>query len=378
MPSLPRQQRVSSPRQQLQQQPLRQPRLSPPRRQVESPPRRPRQVDLREEKIRLLTQQVNELWTAATAAPPPLPPQQTARDAQLEALALQVQQLEAQINQEPVTVRVRTATPFTTRIMQALIPPKYKGANIQLYGGKTDPQEHYTRYQSGMYMLGASDEYICRMFPSTLEGEAYDWFNDLPDECIDSWRELATRFLTHFATKARTKKHFSYLLSIKQGRDEPLGKFLERWNEETSKVYGADDNTRLAMLQEVLWTGGFSRSLIIDPPRDYQRALLRGQNYALAEEVHNRKRAQKSTSKPQKQEQKQLEKPKPLREDKPRDDGDKGRNRGHFKGRRPWIGPKLLAPEVLTPLTHSVSHILEAADQEGLVVRDPRISEIQQ
>ncbi|CAH9076795.1 unnamed protein product [Cuscuta europaea] len=130
------------------------------------------------------------------------------------AKLVEVQKKLAEGSGEPV-IQLRTRTPFTPRVLAAQIPGKYRGQTIKPYEGKTDPQEHYSRYQNSMMMMGASDQYLCRWFLSTLEGPTYEWFNRLAEGSIDSWQELTQRFLTQFAGRHRSKKHFSHLQTIR-------------------------------------------------------------------------------------------------------------------------------------------------------------------
>ncbi|CAH9061738.1 unnamed protein product, partial [Cuscuta europaea] len=187
-------------------------------------------------------------------------------------------------------IQVRTKTPFTTRVLSAPIPEKYRGSTMKPYDGRTDPQEHFNRYQNNMLMVNASDEYLCRWFLSTLEGPTYEWFNALPEGSIDSWQDLAQRFLTHFAGRKRAKKHFSHLLSVKQQPNETLRSFIDRWMKETNEVEGADKRTLLVLFQGGLRISPYALSLITDPPRSYLKAIQRGSLYADADDLHSFKK----------------------------------------------------------------------------------------
>ncbi|CAH9090990.1 unnamed protein product [Cuscuta europaea] len=304
-------------------------------------------------------------------------------DLKYEAMMAKMEELQKKVAEgsgEPV-IQLRTRTPFTPRVLAARIPEKYRGQHIQPYSGKTDPQEHYSKYQNSMMMVGASDEYLCHWFLSTLEGPAYEWFNRLPEGCIDSWQELAQRFLTQFAGRRRTRKHFSHLLTIRQKKDETLRDFLERWRTEADKVDGADDGTLLALLQTVLRTGNFSRSLIIEPPppppRDYIRALQRGDRYAEAEEVE--KYHQHPDQQPPRADNKHNRGPGAPKnhpktsgssDDRPRQ-GQAKPGGGYKSNPKTWAQPILL-DRPRTPLTHPVSIILDFAEERGLVERDSR------
>ncbi|VFQ76056.1 unnamed protein product [Cuscuta campestris] len=133
-----------------------------------------------------------------------------------------------------------------------------------------------------------------RSFPATLDGLASEWFNELPEGKIDSWEDLARRFLVHFAGNRKKKLHFSHLLSVRQRPDEPLREFLGRWKLETTRVYGADDKTRLSTFHLVLRSGDFSKRLALEKPREYSIAMAMAEDEAEAEELETNKKKEEA------------------------------------------------------------------------------------
>ncbi|CAH9103343.1 unnamed protein product [Cuscuta europaea] len=245
--------------------------------------------DPRDEVIAQLERRLAQMEAKQSAN---IPTAGASNDPGLNALMNKVSALERELAEgrgDPI-IQVRTRTPFTNRVLSAPIPEKYRGNAIKSYDGRSDPQEHFSRYQNNMLMVNASDEYLCRWFLSTLEGPAYEWFNGLPEGSIDSWQDLAQRFLTHFAGRKRAKKYFTHLLSVKQQHEESLRSFIDRWTRETEEVEGADERTLLALYQGALRSSPYARSLITDPSRSYAKALQRGGLYADADELHNHKR----------------------------------------------------------------------------------------
>ncbi|VFQ89998.1 unnamed protein product [Cuscuta campestris] len=207
---------------------------------------------------------------------------------------------------------------------------------------------------------------ISRSIPTTLDGLASEWFNELPERKIDSWEDLARRFLVHFAGNRKKKLHFSHLLSVRQRLDEPLREFLTRWKLETTRVYGADDKTRLSTFHLVLRSGDFSKRLALEKPREYAIALAMAEDDAEAEELEaNKKKEEAGRLGPGRD---------------PRDKRSFGKDAYEegAKDKKPYPprGPKLLFPDELTPLTHPVSAILDFAEHQGLVEYDSRFPPI--
>ncbi|VFQ78673.1 unnamed protein product [Cuscuta campestris] len=285
----------------------------------------------------------------------------------------------------------RLRSPFSERILRAPLPSSFQMPPIPRYDGTTDPQEHFNRYQTLMNVVTFSEEVLCRSFPATLDGLASEWFNELPEGKIDSWEDLARRFLVHFARNRKKNLHFSHLLSVRQ--DEPLREFLARWKLETTRVYGADDKTRLSTFHLVLRSGDFSKRVALEKPREYSIALAMAEDEAEAEELEANKKREEAgrlgsiatAVKPTPRKVTIDERPHlPVghRFRKGRDPRDR-RSHGKDiyegdKDRRPYPprGPKLLFPDELTPLTHPVSAILDFAEHQGLVEYDPRFPPI--
>ena len=58
-----------------------------------------------------------------------------------------------------------------------------------------------------------------RLFASTLKGTTFDWYSTLPEDSIQNWTMLETRFLTHFKGEDHPVT-MAQLCSLKQGKNE--------------------------------------------------------------------------------------------------------------------------------------------------------------
>ncbi|VFQ61815.1 unnamed protein product [Cuscuta campestris] len=288
----------------------------------------------------------------------------------------------------------RLRSPFSERIFRAQLPSSFQMPPIRRYDGTTYPQEHFNRYQTLMNVVTFSEEVLCRSFPATLDGLASEWFNELPERKIESWEDLARRFLVHFAGNRKKKLHFSHLLSVRQRPDEPLREFLARWKLETTRVYGADDQTRLSTFHLVLRSGDFSKRLALEKPIEYSIALAMSEEEAETEELEANKKKEEAgrlgsiamAMRPTPRKVTIDERPHLLVKNRFRKGRDPHDRRSHGKDvyeeggedRRhyPPRGPKLLFLDELTPLTHPVSAILDFAEHQGLVEYDPRFPPI--
>nr|GEV19742.1 hypothetical protein [Tanacetum cinerariifolium] len=80
--------------------------------------------------------------------------------------------------------------------------PEYKmPANIKLYDGTTDPEDHLSRFAS----VANSGEWPmpvwCRMFQQTLDRSARGWFEQLPYDIINEWADLREAFAARYSVR---------------------------------------------------------------------------------------------------------------------------------------------------------------------------------
>ncbi|GJR23487.1 hypothetical protein Tco_0972014 [Tanacetum coccineum] len=92
-------------------------------------------------------------------------------------------------------------TPLTQRIIEFVGPEFKMSANIKLYDGTTDPEDHLSRFSSAANSGEWPMPVWCRMFQQTLDGSARGWFENLLNGSINGWAELRLQFTTRFSTR---------------------------------------------------------------------------------------------------------------------------------------------------------------------------------
>ena len=78
---------------------------------------------------------------------------------------------------------------------------------------------------------------------------------------------LARGILARFATLVAQKKSKTYLMSIRQGRDETLRQYLARFTEESHKVEGFNDKDAITAITEGARKSDFLKSIVGQVPR---------------------------------------------------------------------------------------------------------------
>ncbi|KAM1971170.1 hypothetical protein ACFX16_018152 [Malus domestica] len=90
-----------------------------------------------------------------------------------------------------------------------------------------------------------TDEKRCILFPSTLSGEALNWYFHLPPETVDSFEELRKLFVSQHIFQTDRLHSTDDLYTIRQKSDESLRMYASRFSYEYSRCAEADDKTTL-------------------------------------------------------------------------------------------------------------------------------------
>ena len=112
---------------------------------------------------------------------------------------------------------------------------------IEDFDGTKDLVDHLNTYNTQMELHGYQDPVRCRAFAITLKGSTLAWFNRLPPASIPSFRELFIAFVSHFIGAGTYRKPSYHLLTIKQGPQENLRSYVQRFNSESLKVNIPDE-----------------------------------------------------------------------------------------------------------------------------------------
>ena len=125
----------------------------------------------------------------------------------------------------------------------------------------------------------------CHSFPTTLKGDAREWFTKLPTSSIDNFEQLGNAFLYHFVGGQHPKRPADHLLTIKQGEKETLRSYVKQFTRETLKVDEANDKVQLTTFKAGLKSREFVVLLAKNPPKTMVKMLLKAQKYMNAEDA---------------------------------------------------------------------------------------------
>nr|GEW00146.1 reverse transcriptase domain-containing protein [Tanacetum cinerariifolium] len=78
--------------------------------------------------------------------------------------------------------------------------------NVKTYDGMGDPEDHVKSFQAATQVERWAMPTWCHMFNSTLIGAPRVWFDELPPESIDSYKDLKAAFLAYFMQQKKYVK----------------------------------------------------------------------------------------------------------------------------------------------------------------------------
>ena len=271
------------------------------------------------------------------------------------------------------TLVQQTESPFTAEVLHFPLPAKFRMPQVETFDGVRDPVDHLNTYKNQMELHGYQDPVRCRAFATTLKGPALAWFNRIPSSSISSFRELSIAFVSHFIGARTYRKPSYHLLTVKQGSQESLKSYVQRFNAESLKIDIPDE--KFAITAFIAGLGVQSKDLMFsiskNPQASMVEVLAKAEKYINGEEALISKKESSSTRKeksatdkrrgrsPRRQSD-QEKSPSKERERSPK-------RRGNLRDR---LGPpqserqRRYSPQRFTPLTASVSQVLHEVRNE--------------
>ncbi|GJV52578.1 reverse transcriptase domain-containing protein [Tanacetum coccineum] len=143
-------------------------------------------------------------------------------------------------------------TPLTRSIIEFAGPEYKMPANIKLYDGTTDPEDHLGRYVSAENSGEWPMPVWCRMFQQTLDGLARGWFERLPANSINEWADLREAFTYRYLVRKVCFKKPHEITKIVRRANESLTAFKKRWTVETGFIMGVPKVMKISSFMDSL------------------------------------------------------------------------------------------------------------------------------
>ncbi|XP_014511936.1 uncharacterized protein LOC106770652 [Vigna radiata var. radiata] len=119
------------------------------------------------------------------------------------------------------------------------------------------------------------DAIWCRAFSLSLEGEALEWFDSLPDGSIENFKGLSNMFKNQFAACRTQEATIVDLMNLKQGKEEPLETFMDRLQKNVRRMKGLNTELALQHVMPGLRPGPFKDNICRNPPKSMEELRQR-------------------------------------------------------------------------------------------------------
>ncbi|CAL1411446.1 unnamed protein product [Linum trigynum] len=96
--------------------------------------------------------------------------------------------------------------------------------------GTYDPEDHLSAFQILMPFVGASNATMCKLFPATIRGAVFQWYNQLLNGLFHKFEEFATLFCAKFFAQKRPNLDASHLMNTKQREYETLKEYYAQFS----------------------------------------------------------------------------------------------------------------------------------------------------
>ncbi|GKV45313.1 hypothetical protein SLEP1_g52418 [Rubroshorea leprosula] len=174
--------------------------------------------------------------------------------------------------------------PLNTNIILESYPAGFRIPQLETYDGTKDPDDHLHAFYSCMQAQNTSDALMCKIFPSTLRGNARTWYYSLPPRSINSYTEMASAFATKFSSRRLIRKTTSELMRVKQRDGESLKNFMSRFNDAVLEVNYFDQAVGITAVISGLSHERFRDSLLKHPTNTFSEVNDRSLKFITAKE----------------------------------------------------------------------------------------------
>ncbi|GKV18278.1 hypothetical protein SLEP1_g28683 [Rubroshorea leprosula] len=206
--------------------------------------------------------------------------------AQLAAMQQQFEKLVAEHRGAPPSHHAADSIPhpLNTNITLEPYPAGFKIPQLETYDRTKDPDDHLHAFYSCLQAQNASDMLMCKIFPSTLRGNARTWYYSLHPRPISSYTEMTSAFATKFSSRRLIRKTTSELMRVKQRDGESLENYMSRFNDAVLEVSSFDQVVGIAAVISGLKHERFRDSLIKHAAITFSEVNNRSLKFITAEE----------------------------------------------------------------------------------------------
>ncbi|XP_010660774.1 uncharacterized protein LOC104881656 [Vitis vinifera] len=130
-----------------------------------------------------------------------------------------------------------------------------------------------------------NDALLCKILPTSLQGQALSWFHRLPPNSVDNFRDLSEAFVGQYLCSARHKQNINTLQNIKMQDNESLREFVKRFGQAVLQLEAYSMDAVLQIFKQSIFPGTpFFESLAKKPPTTMNDLFRCASKYSMLED----------------------------------------------------------------------------------------------
>ncbi|GJR29539.1 reverse transcriptase domain-containing protein [Tanacetum coccineum] len=175
---------------------------------------------------------------------------------------------------------------FTWRIIKFSAPKYCVPTNLRIYNGSTDLDDHVSRFVRAANQGEWNMPVWCRMFQHRLDGPTRDWFDRLPNGCIDNWADLREKLIERFTLRRICFKDPTEVSQIIQRANEMLADFKERGTDEMSYIHDVPEVMQISAFMSNSKFAELARRFSDQVPKTVTEMMKKVDDFIKSEEVY--------------------------------------------------------------------------------------------
>lgn len=92
----------------------------------------------------------------------------------------------------------QTNNPYPLSIWEYQYPEGYVSPKFKTYDGRGNARKHICRFLSAMNDRISNEKLCLRLFPKSMAGTAFTWYDNLKEESTNSWPIMYSMFMGKF------------------------------------------------------------------------------------------------------------------------------------------------------------------------------------
>ncbi|KAL6324749.1 hypothetical protein AAG906_017089 [Vitis piasezkii] len=153
------------------------------------------------------------------------------------------------------------------------------------YDGTNDPFDHIMHYRQLMTLDIGNDALLCKVFPTSVQGQSLSWLHRLPMNSMNNFWDLSKAFMEQYLCSAQHRENINTLQNIKMQENESLREFVKRFGQDVLQIESCSMDTILQIFKRSICPGyTLFESLAEKPSTMIDDLFKRANKYSMLED----------------------------------------------------------------------------------------------